>query len=97
MLATSIFAAVFGFGSFVTAQFGLTDNDDTYVVNAGSTNSLVATVDKASCDVTSIVYRGAELQSSSKYTHIGSGLGSATVSAQTIDGITLSTLGWSEC
>ncbi|KAK4497517.1 hypothetical protein PRZ48_011968 [Zasmidium cellare] len=85
MLATSLFAAVFGFGSFVTAQFGLTDNDDSYVVNAGSTNSLVATVDKASCDVTSIVYRGAELQSSSKYTHIGSGLGSATVSAQTID------------
>lgn len=87
MLAKSLFAAVFGFGSIATAQFGLTDNDDSYVINAGSANSLVVTVNKASCDVTSIVYRGTELQVSSPYTHIGSGLGSASVSATTIDGL----------
>lgn len=85
MLATFLFAATVGFGSIATAQFGLTDNDDTYVVNAGSTYSLVVTIDKGSCDVTSIVYRGTELQYPSPYTHIGSGLGTATASAQTID------------
>ena len=69
------------------AEFGLTDSDGSYVVDAGSTNSLVVTVDRASCDVTSIVYRGTDLQWSSPYTHPGSGLGSATVSAETIQGL----------
>jgi rhamnogalacturonan endolyase len=38
-------------------------------------------VSQSSCDITSINYYGAELQYSGKGSHIGSGLGSASVSA----------------
>jgi rhamnogalacturonan endolyase len=38
-------------------------------------------VSQSSCDITSIYYYGAELQYSGKGSHIGSGLGSASVSA----------------
>lgn len=64
-----------------SAAFGITDNDDSYVIDAGSANPLKFTVDRGSCDITSINYYGSELQYSGKGSHIGSGLGSATVSA----------------
>ncbi|BCR87210.1 putative rhamnogalacturonase B [Aspergillus chevalieri] len=64
-----------------SAAFGITNNDDSYVVDAGSANPLKFTVDRGSCDITSINYYGSELQYSGKGSHIGSGLGSATVSA----------------
>lgn len=63
------------------AAFGLTTNSDSYVVDAGSPNPLKFTVDRSSCDITSINYYGSELQYPSKGSHIGSGLGSAAVSA----------------
>ncbi|KAF7187601.1 putative rhamnogalacturonate lyase A [Pseudocercospora fuligena] len=77
--------SLLGLATTAFAAFGLTDNDGSYVVDTGSANTLVTTIDKASCDVTSIVYRGTELQGSGPGTHIGSGLGSATVTAQVID------------
>ncbi|XHF98913.1 hypothetical protein AWENTII_002445 [Aspergillus wentii] len=64
-----------------SAAFGLTTNDGSYVVDAGSPNPLKFTVDRSSCDITSINFYGSELQYSGKGSHIGSGLGSATVSA----------------
>lgn len=64
-----------------SAAFGITTNDDSYVMDAGSANPLKFTVDRGSCDITSINYYGSELQYSGKGSHIGSGLGSATVSA----------------
>ncbi|KAK1142263.1 hypothetical protein N8T08_008007 [Aspergillus melleus] len=63
------------------AAFGLTTNDNSYVIDAGSPNSLVFTVSRSSCDITSIKYYGSELQYPSQGSHIGSGLGSASVSA----------------
>lgn len=73
--------------SSIYAQFGFTENDSSFIVDAGSANSLVTTIEKASCDITSIVYRGTELQGpQSAGTHIGSGFGTATVSAETING-----------
>ncbi|KAJ5600780.1 hypothetical protein N7450_001847 [Penicillium hetheringtonii] len=63
------------------AAFGLTTNSGSYVVDAGSSNPLKFTVSRTSCDITSIVYYGSELQYQSTGSHIGSGLGSATVSA----------------
>lgn len=68
------------------AAFGVTDNGDSYTIDANSPNPLQFTVDQASCDITSIVYYGSEFQYSGKGSHIGSGLGSATVSA-TQDGM----------
>lgn len=64
-----------------SAAFGITTNDDSYVIDAGSANSLAFTVSRESCDITSINYYGSELQYASKGSHIGSGLGSATVTA----------------
>lgn len=65
-----------------SAAFGITTNDDSYVIDAGSANSLTFTVSRESCDITSINYYGSELQYASKGSHIGSGLGSATVTAK---------------
>ena len=73
--------------STTLAQFGLTEDSDSFIINAGSANSLVTTVRKSDCDVRSIIFRGTELQGpQDQGTHIGSGLGSATVTAETLDG-----------
>ncbi|KAL2796419.1 rhamnogalacturonate lyase A [Aspergillus keveii] len=63
------------------AAFGVTNNGDSYTIDANSPNPLRFTVSESSCDITSIYYYGAELQYSGKGSHIGSGLGSASVSA----------------
>lgn len=64
-----------------TSGFGITTNTDSYVIDAGSPNPLKFAVDRSSCDITSINYYGSELQYSGKGSHIGSGLGSASVDA----------------
>ncbi|CAE6416911.1 unnamed protein product, partial [Rhizoctonia solani] len=66
------------------AAFGVTSSDGRYVVDAGSANPLVIKVNQANCDITSLVYRGNEYQYQSTFSHIGSGLGSATVSATVV-------------
>lgn len=68
------------------AAFGYTTSGNNYVVDAGSSNALVFSVSRSSCDINSIKYRGVELQDSEKGTHISSGLGSATVSISQITG-----------
>jgi len=84
MLLKSALLAAATYSSSVLAAFGVTKSGDNIVVDAGSTNALVFTVNAKSCDITSIKYRGEELQSSSKGSHISSGLGSATVKYETI-------------
>ncbi|PVF96908.1 hypothetical protein CPB86DRAFT_775568 [Serendipita vermifera] len=68
----------------VYAAFGYSTSGSTITVDAGSSNSLVFKVNSNTCDITSLVYRGSEYQYQSTYSHIASGLGSATVSATTI-------------
>ncbi|KAI9151472.1 putative rhamnogalacturonase [Paramyrothecium foliicola] len=82
MVAFLTRAAVLLLGSVapaaVHAAFGFTTSGNNYVVDAGSSNSLVFTVNRANCDITSIKYRGVELQTTEgKGTHVGSGLGAA--------------------
>ncbi|KAL5606498.1 hypothetical protein BROUX41_002904 [Berkeleyomyces rouxiae] len=74
------------FASTASAAFGFTKSGSNYVVDAGSKDSFAITVSGSNCDVTSIKYRGTELQASSRGTHIGSGLGSASVTAESIKG-----------
>jgi rhamnogalacturonan endolyase len=62
----------------------LTTTSSAYTVDAGSANSFQFTVSRSSCDVTSIKYMGNEVQYQSTASHIGSGLGTATVSATTV-------------
>ena len=85
MIWSELFVVLLGMTTTACAAFGLTDNDDSYVLDAGSANTLVTTINKASCDITSIVYRGTELQGSGPGTNIGSGLGSASVTATIVD------------
>ncbi|KAJ2898267.1 polysaccharide lyase family 4 protein [Zalerion maritima] len=77
--------SVFYFTASVLAAFGYSSSGGNYIIDAGSSNSLVFSVSQSSCDINSIVYRGVELQYSGKGTHIASGLGSASVSITTID------------
>ncbi|KAI5860905.1 polysaccharide lyase family 4 protein [Durotheca rogersii] len=71
------------FASSVLAAFGFTKSGSNYDIDAGSSNSLVFTVNGGSCDITSIKYRGTELQDS-QGTHLSSGLGTATVTVESI-------------
>lgn len=84
MLFKSSLVAAATLSSFALAAFGVTKSGDNIVVDAGSANPLIFTVSGQSCDITSIKYRGEELQSSSKGSHISSGLGTATVKYETI-------------
>ncbi|KKA28462.1 hypothetical protein TD95_002576 [Thielaviopsis punctulata] len=68
------------FGSGAYAAFGYTKSGSNYVIDAGSADSLVVTVVGSSCDVSSIKFKGTELQAKGGRTQIGSGLGSASVS-----------------
>ncbi|KAI0377352.1 polysaccharide lyase family 4 protein [Hypomontagnella monticulosa] len=72
------------FVSSVFAAFGFTKSGSNYVIDAGSSNALVFTVTDSSCDITSIKYRGTELQDSSGRTQLSSGLGSATVKVESV-------------
>ena len=80
VLSTSLFiSGVFG-------AFGYTTSGNNYIIDAGSSNPLIFSVSRSNCDINSIKYRGTELQYSSQGTHIGSGLGSATVSVSQSSG-----------
>jgi len=65
------------------ADFGLKTKAAVYEVDTGA--GLVVTVDRANGDITSLLWEGTELNSAKKKSHIGSGLGSATVGARMDD------------
>ncbi|KAG8964060.1 hypothetical protein FRC03_002266 [Tulasnella sp. 419] len=67
------------------AAFGVTNSGGYYTIDTGAANSFVFKVNQANCDITSLFYRGIEYQYASQKSHIGSGLGSAKVSATTIN------------
>lgn len=84
MLLKSALLAAASLSSSALAAFGVTKSGSDFVVDAGSSNALIFTVNGANCDITSIKYRGEEFQYASKGSHISSGLGSATVSSAII-------------
>ncbi|KAF2022316.1 polysaccharide lyase family 4 protein [Aaosphaeria arxii CBS 175.79] len=86
MFFKSALLATAAFSASAFAAFGITQSGDNIVVDAGSDNALKFTVNAKSCDITSILYRGEELQDKAKGSHISSGLGSATVKSETISG-----------
>ncbi|CAE6409366.1 unnamed protein product, partial [Rhizoctonia solani] len=80
MHRAGLFASLASCLRLANAAFGVTSSDGRYVVDAGSANPLVIKINQANCDITSLVYRGNEYQYQSTFSHIGSGLGSATLS-----------------
>ncbi|KAL2060992.1 hypothetical protein VTL71DRAFT_9044 [Oculimacula yallundae] len=72
------------FSAFAEA-ITLTAGNASYTVDAGSANTFEFVVSRSTCDITSLKYRGTEVQYKSQGSHIGSGLGSGTnVTAQEI-------------
>ncbi|KAL5418501.1 aspartate-semialdehyde dehydrogenase-like protein [Paraphaeosphaeria minitans] len=86
MFLQSALLATLAFSSSALAAFGITTSGNNIVVDAGSDNAFKMTVNKNSCDITSILYRGEEFQYQSTASHISSGLGSATVSSGIVNG-----------
>jgi rhamnogalacturonan endolyase len=84
-LPVLLLLSVLSFASSASAAFGFTKSGNNYVIDAGSSESLVFTVSGSSCDITSIKYRNVELQGQSKGSHISSGLGTATVSVSQVN------------
>ncbi|KAI5206426.1 rhamnogalacturonate lyase A [Aureobasidium subglaciale] len=84
LVSSLLLSAVTLFAPLASAAFGLTSNSNSFIVDAGSSNKLVVTVNRKSCDITSVLYRGQELQYKGTGSHISSGLGSATVSGEIV-------------
>lgn len=82
-LQHTLFAAL-ALASPAFAAFGITTSGSNIVVDAGSDNALKITVNSNNCDITSILFRGEELQDSAKGSHISSGLGTATVKSEIV-------------
>ncbi|OTA81850.1 polysaccharide lyase family 4 protein [Hypoxylon sp. CO27-5] len=61
----------------------VSETSSSYTVDTGSSYGFKTTISRSSCDITSLYFYGSEYQYSSTYSHIASGLGSATVSYTT--------------
>ena len=62
-------------GAFLIVPVALTDSGERYTVDTRA--GLTFQVNKANCDIVSLRYQGVELQDQSRFSHIGSGLGSS--------------------
>ena len=69
--------------------FGVTDGGSSLTVNSGT--GLVYVVSKSDGSITSIKWKGTELNDASKGSHVASGLGSATVTSTIANGVVLVT------
>ncbi|KAJ6557340.1 polysaccharide lyase family 4 protein [Mycena vulgaris] len=67
------------------AAFGVTTSGSNMLVDSGA--GLVTTINTANGDITSLTFNGKQLQDSSKFTQLSSGLGSATVTSSVANGI----------
>ncbi|KAG6850066.1 hypothetical protein H0H93_001616 [Arthromyces matolae] len=67
------------------AAFGVTTSGSNMVVDSGA--GLVTTINTSNGDITSILYNGVQLQDSSEFTQLSSGLGSATVTSSVANSI----------
>ncbi|KAI0172611.1 polysaccharide lyase family 4 protein [Hypoxylon sp. FL1284] len=61
----------------------VSESDDAYTVDTGSSYGFTAAISRSSCDFTSLNFYGTEYQYSGTGSHIGSGLGSASVTYTT--------------
>ncbi|KAF8467820.1 rhamnogalacturonan lyase [Kalaharituber pfeilii] len=77
------FVSLLSLASSAFAAFGLTTSGSNYVVDTGA--GLVFQVSRNTGDIVSLVYNGIQVQDSSKFSHIGSGLGSSNVAGTTIN------------
>ncbi|TFK73605.1 polysaccharide lyase family 4 protein [Pluteus cervinus] len=74
----------------VFAAFGVTTSGSNLLVDSGA--GFVTTINKNNGDITSLVFNGKQLQDSSKFTHLSSGLGSANVTSSVANSIATITI-----
>ncbi|KAF8895440.1 polysaccharide lyase family 4 protein [Infundibulicybe gibba] len=74
----------------VFAAFGVTKSGSNLLVDSGA--GLVTTINTANGDITSLNFNGKQLQDSSKFTQLSSGLGSATVTSSVANNIAVVTI-----
>ncbi|RDB17961.1 putative rhamnogalacturonate lyase A [Hypsizygus marmoreus] len=86
----SLFAGLLGCLQVVFAAFGVTTSGSNMIVDSGG--GLVTTINTSNGDITSLVFNGKQLQDSSKFTQLSSGLGSATVTSSVANNIALITI-----
>lgn len=72
------------------AAFGVTTSGSNLVVDSGA--GLVTTINTANGDITSLKFNSIQLQDSSKFTQLSSGLGSATVTSSVANNIAVITI-----
>ncbi|KJA24032.1 polysaccharide lyase family 4 protein [Hypholoma sublateritium FD-334 SS-4] len=72
------------------AAFGVTTSSGKLVVDSGA--GLVTTVNTANGDITSMLFNGKQLQDSTEFTQLSSGLGSATVTSSVSNNIAIVTI-----
>ncbi|KAF9454776.1 polysaccharide lyase family 4 protein [Macrolepiota fuliginosa MF-IS2] len=72
------------------AAFGVTTSGNNMLVDSGA--GLVTTINEANGDITSILFNGKQLQDSSKFSQLSSGLGSATVTSSVANNIAVVTI-----
>ncbi|KUI63463.1 Rhamnogalacturonate lyase A [Cytospora mali] len=82
MRPLTLFSAVVAWTTSVLA-ITVTTSSSSYTVNTESTYGMSVAVSRSTCDITSLKFYGTEYQYASTYSHIASGLGSATVSYST--------------
>ncbi|OLN97785.1 Rhamnogalacturonate lyase A 2, partial [Colletotrichum chlorophyti] len=80
----SFFAGLAFLWGTAEAAFGLTTSTTSYTVDTNG--GLVFSVSRSTGDVTSLLFNGVEYQGTSKPSQINSGLGTSTVTAETING-----------
>ncbi|KAJ6619527.1 Rhamnogalacturonase B, N-terminal-domain-containing protein [Mycena sp. CBHHK59/15] len=69
----------------IWAAFGVTTSGSNLLVDSGA--GLITTINTANGDITSLNFNGKQLQDSTKFTQLSSGLGSATVTSSVANGI----------
>lgn len=87
MFAKYIISALLASAAPILAAFGVTETDGAYVADSGSSNGFVVSIARGDGSITSLKYRGTEYQYGSQTSHIGSGLGSASVSYKIVNGV----------
>ncbi|CZR56854.1 related to rhamnogalacturonase B precursor [Phialocephala subalpina] len=82
-----MFGSLLSVLAFAATALGIsvTTSTSSYVVDSASSDGFKVTFSRSTCDITSILYRSTQYQYTSTYSHIASGLGSATVSYKTVD------------
>ncbi|KAL1866811.1 hypothetical protein VTK73DRAFT_4510 [Phialemonium thermophilum] len=83
---TDVFSPIVAFlfaWSLTATCITVTTSSSAYTINTESSYGFTITISRSSCDITSLKFYGTEYQYSGTYSHIASGLGSATVSYTT--------------